>query len=195
MSVPLPTQLGGTTVYFDTTPAPLFAVSPTQINAQIPTEFQHRKSVMVTVVRDGIPSLGTHLDLSAVAAGIFTAGTQPVIVNLRTGQLVGIGGPVQRGDTLVIYASGLGPTLNDPPPGSAAALDVLSRTLLPLQVVLQSGADAKVVTPDFAGLAPLFIAVDQVNVQIPMDAPTGSVQLYLQSDSLGKSTPVTITIQ
>ena len=64
MSVPLPTHLGGTTVYFDTTPAPLFSVSPMRINAQIPTEFQNRKSVMVTVGRDGIPTRDTFGPLS-----------------------------------------------------------------------------------------------------------------------------------
>jgi hypothetical protein len=35
----LPTKLGGTSVYFDGIPAPLYYVSPTQINAQVPWDF------------------------------------------------------------------------------------------------------------------------------------------------------------
>jgi uncharacterized protein (TIGR03437 family) len=193
-TVPLPTQLGITTVYFDTTPAPLFAVSPTQINAQIPTEFWNHKSVMVTVFRDGIASLGTPLEISPVGPGIFTTTTGSVIVNARTGQLVTSDAPIERGDTLVIYASGLGATLNDPSAGGAASGEVLSPTLLPVQAVIQAGGQTKIVAAAFAGLAPGFVGVNQVNVQIPVDAPTGTVQLSLQINTLGQSAPVTLSI-
>ncbi len=45
----LPTTLAGTQVYFDGIRAPLFYVSPTQINAQIPFEVRDRTSVNVFI--------------------------------------------------------------------------------------------------------------------------------------------------
>lgn len=45
----LPTQLGGTQVYFNGIPAPLFMVSPTEINAQIPWELGDQTSISAYV--------------------------------------------------------------------------------------------------------------------------------------------------
>jgi uncharacterized protein (TIGR03437 family) len=45
LSQPLPTELGGTQVYFNGIQAPLFMVSPTQINAQMPWELGDQTSV------------------------------------------------------------------------------------------------------------------------------------------------------
>jgi uncharacterized protein (TIGR03437 family) len=44
-------------------------------------------------------------------------------------------------------------------------------------------------------LSPGFIALDQINVTIPQNAPTGTVILTLGSPSLAAATPVTIGIQ
>src|SRR5205814_5351732 len=55
-ALPLPTTLAGTQVLVGGTAAPLFYVSPTQINFQMPTEAVGA-SVSVIVVSAGIPSL------------------------------------------------------------------------------------------------------------------------------------------
>jgi hypothetical protein len=43
--------------------------------------------------------------------------------------------------------------------------------------------------------APGFIGLDQINVQIPQTAPTGTVIVLLQSPSLSAANPLTIGIQ
>src|SRR5438105_3478110 len=55
-TVPLPTILGGVQVTVAGTRAPVFYVSPTQINYQVPFEAPISGSVAVVVTRDGTPS-------------------------------------------------------------------------------------------------------------------------------------------
>jgi uncharacterized protein (TIGR03437 family) len=194
-SVPLPTLLGGTQVFFNTIPAPLFFVSPGQINAQIPVELRGESSVLVTVAQNGQTGPAALLNLTGIAPGVFTSSpTSPVVVNFRTGRLVSDAEPAVRGDTLIIYASGIGPVLYDAATGSPSSSSVLSPALLPVQVTFSQGGASSTATPGFAGLAPGFIGVAQINVQIPADSPQGAVSLRVTSGS-AVSGPVTISVQ
>jgi uncharacterized protein (TIGR03437 family) len=194
---PLPTKLGGTQIYFDTFPAALFYVSPTQIVAQVPFEVYGRTSALVTPINNGVPGIAQTIMLAPLAAGIFTTGTgDPIITDYNTGQLVSTSAPASRGDTLIIWATGLGPTVLDPATGYAAP-NAASPASLPINVVLKSPDTGKQVSPPvgYAGLAPGFVALDQINVQIPQDAPTGTVIVALQSPGLTSANPVTIGIK
>src|ERR1022692_3106943 len=68
---PLPTQLGGTEVYFNGIQAPLEYVSPTQINAQIPWELGDSTSINAYV--RSVMSDGSIMVTTAVAATIVPA--------------------------------------------------------------------------------------------------------------------------
>jgi uncharacterized protein (TIGR03437 family) len=196
-TVPLPTNLGGTQVFFDSVPAPLFYVSPTQLVVQVPFEMYTRTQALVEVVNNGIASLAVPVNLAPFAPGIFTTGTgAPVITDYNTGQLVSPSAPASRGDTIVIWATGLGPTVFDAPTGNPAP-NAASATLLPIQVILKSASTGAQVnaTMEYAGLAPGFIGLNQINVQIPQNAPTGTVILELLSPSVAAANPVTIGIQ
>jgi hypothetical protein len=75
----LPTKLGGTTVYFNGIPAPLYYVSPFQINAQIPWEVSDTTSINAYVraeMPDGTVATTTPVAVTIVPAnpGIFTQG-------------------------------------------------------------------------------------------------------------------------
>jgi len=67
----LPTQLGGTEVYFNGIQSPIFMVSPTQINAQIPWELGDQTSIN-SFVRS-VMSDGSTMFTSAVAVSIVPA--------------------------------------------------------------------------------------------------------------------------
>jgi uncharacterized protein (TIGR03437 family) len=67
----LPTELGGTQVYFNGIPAPLFMVSPTQINAQVPWELGDQTSINA-FVRSVMPN-GSVMFTSAVGMTIVPA--------------------------------------------------------------------------------------------------------------------------
>lgn len=196
VAAPLPTTLSGTRVYFNTYAAPLFFVSPGQINAQVPVELRGETTALVTVVRNGVAGPAATVELAPYAPGIFTApGVGPVIVNTRTGALVTDSSRAKPGDILVIYATGIGPVLHDPPTGSTSSLTQLSPALLPMEIVLQ-GQDREVAAvPLFAGLAPGLIGVSQINFAVPADSPTGRIRLRLQSVPLAGSNTVELPLE
>src|ERR1022692_2163123 len=77
--------------------------------------------------------------------------------------------PAKIGEYISIYATGLGdvsnrPSLGYPSPGSLLA------TTLATPTVTIGGAPA---TVSFSGLAPGYVGLYQINVQVPVGAPTG----------------------
>ena len=124
-SVPLPTELGQVRVKFDGVRAPIFYVSPTQINVQVPFELTGFSS-SVTVEKDTpegtVVSAAVPVALSTGAPGIFTysgdgrgrglifhSDFTPVTEEL----------PALPGETLVAFVTGLGKV--DAPIESGAA--------------------------------------------------------------------------
>jgi uncharacterized protein (TIGR03437 family) len=201
-------MLGGTQVYFDTIPAPLLYVSPTQIVAQVPYETPispigsenesgtGSASAVVTVVSNGIPSIGQIAFLASMNLQIFTANGVPVITDSNTGQPVSSTSPASRGDTLIIWTTGLGYTALDPVDGNGAP-NTTSAALLPVAATLRnSGSGATInLVPQYAGLAPGFVALDQINIQIPSNAQTGTAVLQLVTPGFGTPASYVIAIQ
>jgi uncharacterized protein (TIGR03437 family) len=187
--VPLPESLGGTEVYVDEYRAPLFFVSPGQVNAQMPVEVAGRISAAVTVRRANLVSPPFSIVLSGFRPGLFTYGemNSPVIVSGTSGRLVTGSEPSFAGDTLVLYASGLGPALPAPGSGRPAPFDTLSRGIYPLQVVFEQDGRTFGVAPVFSGLAPGFVGVYQINVVVPGGISAGRASLRLVSDGLPPS--------
>jgi uncharacterized protein (TIGR03437 family) len=96
--------------------------------------------------------------------------------------------PVPRGGFITIYCTGLGDVNNHPANGVASAGETTKVT----PTVTIGGASAPVT---FSGLAPGFVALYQVNAQVPANAPTGSaIQLVLAVGTASSNT-VTIAVQ
>jgi uncharacterized protein (TIGR03437 family) len=87
----------------------------------------------------------------------------------QDGRLVSPAGPALRGEFVMLYVTGLGAVANQPPTGSAAS-DASSPTLAIPSVTI-SGSPALV---SFAGLAPGYVGVYQLNVLIPEAVLPGS---------------------
>lgn len=179
-ALPLPRELGGTTVWMGTLSAPLLYVSPQQINFQVPWQLRPGP-VQLRVAVDGETSISRIETVAAFAPGVFTvdqSGTgQGAILISGTSTLAAPEGlydrsrPVRRGiETISIFASGLGPVTNPPPSGVAANADLLS-TLTSAITVTIGGVSAPI---RFSGLAPGFAGLYQIDVLVPSDAPTGN---------------------
>jgi uncharacterized protein (TIGR03437 family) len=199
VSTPLPTSLAGSSVQFGSWPAPLFFASSTQVNLQIPWELAAQTQASVVITAGGDTSLQT-VNLVRYAPGIFAAngaGTgQGIVLQAGTTLLaapIATGGlPAAQGQYLTIYATGLGPVTNQPATGQpAAASGPLSITTVPATVTI--GGVAATVT--FAGLAPEFVGVYQVNVQMPAGVASGNaIPLTLTIGGVTSNT-VTIAVQ
>jgi uncharacterized protein (TIGR03437 family) len=177
--LPLATQLLDTQVMFDSTPARLFYVSPGQVNLQVPVEFPSSSfSSQLTVRRGGVSSAPITVFLNAQDPGIFTllqTGSGPGAILHQDGSVVSLANPVRPGEFLTIYATGLGAVTPPVASGQAAPSAPLS-TVVNLPTVRIASQVAQI---SFAGLAPGFVGLYQINVQVPANvtAPTPSVQI------------------
>ena len=198
---PLPNILGGTTVFFNGLRAPVFFASPGQLNVQIPWDLPSGRQASLTV------RVGPHISnpvlvpVSGFSPGLFTTGStgagQGAILISGTGSLAAPAGvsassrPVRKGEFLEIFANGLGRVTDTPASGHAAVAIPLSETTATPEVSI-GGVQANVL---FAGLAPGFIGLYQVNVQAPAGAPSGdAVALSLRVGGV-ESNVVTIAIE
>jgi uncharacterized protein (TIGR03437 family) len=100
--------------------------------------------------------------------------------------------PVRKGEFLTIYCLGMGDVDNRPATGTLSpSAEPLARVKT-LPTVTLGGVAAHV---DFAGLAPGFVGLYQINVQAPDTAPTGdTVPLIINSGGAASNT-VTIAVQ
>jgi uncharacterized protein (TIGR03437 family) len=121
----LPAALGGTSVTMDGQPAYMDYVSPTQVNVQAPSD-STTGTVTVTVTNNGASS-STTTTMQAVMPGVFAVSnyvlavrvTDSVIINGTGAAYTGYStaAAAKAGDTLEIYATGLGATSTSMAPG------------------------------------------------------------------------------
>ncbi len=99
--------------------------------------------------------------------------------------------PVNHGEFLSIFCAGLGDVTNRPATGAAALGNPLSTTIANPTVTIGEVPAAV----SFSGLAPGFVGLYQVNVEVPSNAPTGeAVEVGLTIGGVASNT-VTIAIQ
>ncbi len=199
--VPLETILGGATLNVGGVDAPLFYAGGGQINAQLPFELtpNSRPSLAVRTGRDGSApeaiTVPETITIAATQPGIFTMnqqGTgQGAIVDVR-GRVVDRNAPAAGGEFVQVFCTGLGVT--DPRVRSgqpAPDTEPLARVVMPVEASV-GGRPARVL---FAGLAPRFVGLYQVNVEIPAGtAPDPEVPLVLIQNGVPSNT-VTLAIR
>lgn len=158
-SVPLPTVLGGVDVRVNGVPAPIYFVSPEQVNVRVPDEIEGDWAAFAVSGASGESRRFTAL-LHATAPGIFTAngdGRGEVLLLDSRFELVQNPAP---GDRLIVYATGLGAVAPVAGPGAPVVAPVS---------LFVGGRPAVV---EYAGSAPGFPGVYQINFIVP-DSPNG----------------------
>jgi uncharacterized protein (TIGR03437 family) len=173
-AIPLPTTLGSVQVLVNGVAAPLIYVSPTQINFQIPYQTPTGTPLQIVVVTNGVSGPALSLTLPPAAPAIFTyqrtpTSTDPVILHANN-TLVTPTSPAVPGEVLVIYATGVGQLNNAPATGAAAPTLPLATTVA-TPVITVGGSAASV---QFSGLAPGYVGLLQINVQLPSTLPAGT---------------------
>jgi uncharacterized protein (TIGR03437 family) len=199
-STTLPTSLGQTTVTFDGVPAPLFFVSGGFVQAQAPTTLTTGGNTSIRVTSTAGNSSTVVLPAVSTNPGIFTVeaggGGQAKAINQDgsqngDGSILGSDKPVPRGSIIQLYASGLGPLSPAIPAGTPAPNSPLSNTTLAVTATIAN----QPATVTFAGAAPGLIGVYQVNVQVPLTAPSGSTRMVLSVGGNTSQNGVTIQIR
>jgi uncharacterized protein (TIGR03437 family) len=187
-------NLNGATVRFDAVSAPILFASASQLNLQVPWELQGKSTSSVTVTVNSITSSPQSIALGLADPGIFSLGApqggQGAIVNLA-GMVVDANSPAHAGDYLQIYSTGLGAVSNTPQTGAEAGVSPLSY-LIGNAAVTIGGVQAPV---SFAGLAPGFIGLCQVNVQVPPGVAAGDGVPVIVLIGTTASNTVTISVR
>jgi uncharacterized protein (TIGR03437 family) len=158
--LPLPLTLGGVSATVNGVTAPLYFVSPGQLNVQVPYETSAGASVLGINNNGEIASF--HFDVVPVAPGIFAS--SGALAPASSGK---------AGDTLLAFMTGDGdltPSIaTGATPPVTTTVAQLPRTR-PRVTVKVGGVDAPV---DFWGEPSGLAGVTQINFRIPADAPQG----------------------
>lgn len=165
----LPNTLGGVTVYVGGFAASLFYISPTQINFLIPYELI-AGTVNVAVARQGLAGPTLRVQLNATSPGLFQWNGNFAIASHLSGTLVSPAAPAKAGEIVVVYAVGLGRTSPDTNSGRVVSAAASILALSQLQVTI---AGNPVAAKDilYAGLAPGFAGLYQINLRMPTVLP------------------------
>jgi uncharacterized protein (TIGR03437 family) len=161
-SFPLPLQLGGAAVSIGGVPAPVQFASPAQLNVQVPFEVPPGNAV-INVTVNGSVTATTSFTIRSSAPGVFLLPQGWAAVVNQNGVVNSAGQPAPAGSVIAAYVTGLGAVSPATGDGQAAPDSPLSKVTGTVTAMIGSTA-AQV---QFAGLAPSFAGLYQVNILVP----------------------------
>lgn len=168
----LPTVLGGTgvRVLINNIPADIYYVSPTQVNLLIPTSLVAGPAMLQLVV-DALAGPAIPIMLQNAAPSFFQSDATTVLGVHLDGSTITAASPAKAGETVVLFASGLGPTnpaaIPNQIPQMAASVTPMSNFSMLLNGV---AVDPQQIL--YAGVVPTFAGLFQINVQLPANTPS-----------------------
>jgi len=171
-SLPLPASLGGVSVSVNGKPGPVLYVNTDQINFQIPWETAPGPATL-TVSSNGMKTSTVNVTVEAAAPGLFFYGSHAIVQNSDF-SLNSSGNPAKVGDTILAYLTGAGAVSPKVADGAPAGSSPLSKVTSSVSATIGS----QTAQVSFAGLAPGFVGLWQVNIIVPPGA-TGDVPLVV----------------
>ena len=187
-ALPIPTELSGVRVIVNNVEAPVYLVSKSQISALIPYEIAGDYFATFQVEVNGTKSNSVTVYSDASSPGIYTLtengiGAGAILHSNYTE--VTDSSPAAAGETVLLFMNGLGtvtPQVADGVAGPSTTLSVSNESQV--LVGLDDGVDAQGQADVlFAGLAPGFAGLYQVNFTIPSTGlANGDVGLILYTD-------------
>ncbi len=165
----LPTILPGTgvRVWVGTVPTLMYYVSPTQVNVLLPTDLKAGQTQLRVQV-DSAYGPPIPLTITSAAPAFFQLDARTVIAAHADSRVITVDSPAAGGELIVLYATGLGVTVPKPAygeiPSGPASLADLANFAVHLDGVK---VDAKRIA--YAGAAPGFAGLYQINLQLPTD--------------------------
>lgn len=172
-SLPLPTTLSDAQVMLNGSALELFYVSPKQINAVLPDA---ASGFMTVTVQNSSGASSVNIVVEAVHPAVFTedsTGAGPAAaINARNGMPVSSANPLQASDYVELFLTGLGATTE-------------------AQVTI--GGSTCPVT--YAGPAPGFVGLDQINCQVPSGLAANPAASLIVTAGVRSSNATTVAIE
>lgn len=169
---PLAQTIAGVTVRVGDTWLPLFMVSPEEIRAQLPSALDPGAQTLA-VRWDGKPEITAEFTVARNAPGLFYTDVDGRAFGVflhGDGTPVSSGAPAQRGETVTLLGTGLGPYRRIAPDGFRLPEAPDFRLTDPVEVVCGDTA----FEPDYAGVAAGTIGVQAVRFRLGAECPSGT---------------------
>ena len=179
--LPLGNGLGNVQVTVNGTPAPLYYVSPGQIDFQIPYAIAPGPA-LVQVSSNGNPGISAGITVQQAAPSILTwtdsaGNVRAIAQNYPADSLNTSTNCAAPGSYVIVYLMGSGPLDNPIASGAAALSSPVSQETLTATATI-GNASAYV---GFAGMAPTFVGLMQMNIQVPAVSGEQPVQVQIGS--------------
>jgi uncharacterized protein (TIGR03437 family) len=180
--LPLPQSLVKTSMLIGSTLAPLFFVSPDQVNAQIPPELETDRQYATAILSGNKYTVGDPIVLAALRPALIATDGVAVAQHADSSS-VSSDSPAQAGEVITLFAAGLGATDPGIAGGNVPAPGVTAR-VRQMPAVTIGGKDAPV---QDAVLAPDIVGVYRVTVQIPSGLDPGSQAVIIQQQGVASN--------
>lgn len=174
-AVPLPRTLAGAKVLIGGIEAPLFYVSPGQINAQVPFELSADAPCNVVVLSGNRVSTPKALQLVKLDPGVVAYADGRVIAQHADYSLITASSPARPNEAIILYLVGMGPASIAVATGAATPYPPLADVSVQPEMTI-GGIKARV---NWAGLVPGGVGLYQVVCTVPDSAPAGELALVL----------------
>lgn len=183
-SIPLPTSLNGTSVIIGGVQAPLYFVSPGQINAQIPFQLNPSNQYQVIANANGALTTPLTIQLAPETPGFAAFADGGLIAqHAADGTLITQSSPAQPGEYVVAYLAGMGGTTVPVQTGGPSPSTPLAYASVPPTLTL-NGVSVPV---SFAGMTPGLVGLYQLDFQIPSDAANGTITVVLSQGAFSSN--------
>ena len=174
----LPIVLDGVAVWVNGIPCGLFYISPVQINFLVPYELIAGPATLI-VARQGVAGPSVQIQLASASPGLFLIDARDVHATHLTGQQITPDFPAAAGEIVILYAEGLGRTAPDTSSNRLATAAAKLYYAAQFQLLLDGtpvAADAVL----YAGLAPGFAGLYQINLRLPAgQSPNPEIRLEM----------------
>ncbi len=194
-SLPLPVTLGGASVAVSGNPVPLLFVSPGQINAQLP--YGISGTVNLTVTTTAGTSTSVPVRIVPNAPKFYTSsqtGSGFIVATHSNFSLVQRGSAATSGETVILYMNSMGnvtpPVAAGAVPGDGGRNGDFNR-LVTRPVVLLDTVPGNVT---YAGLAPGFPGLYQVNFTTPYNDKIGDAAITVTDGTASTQRNVTLPV-
>ncbi len=190
---PLPTTLAGTQVFINGTAAPLFFVSPNQINFQVPRTTSattgaavNSSTALIEVFSNGQLIRAGAFQIAPVVPALFTTNQSGTGAVAALDAFTFTGGPFNakqsngQPNIIAVFGTGLGIDVTDAD-GNAAASTVATM-------------DGASVAVSYAGRAPGFTGLNQFNITFPATITSGNHTLVISRNGIA-TREVTIAVR
>jgi uncharacterized protein (TIGR03437 family) len=169
--------------------APLYFVSPGQINFQVPWATPTTGTVNVAVLVNGGSSNIAAVPVATAAPGLFVLPSGQAAVLNPDYSVNDPSNPVKAGATIFAYLTGSGPVS----PAAKDGVPASTTSLVYVQASNSATIGNQPATVSFAGLAPGFIGLVQMNIVVPTGLAPGTYPLSVTIDGqTSNAAPITV---